>query len=152
MACSLASWRSDDSIRAWIVDLDGTLYRQRPVRLAMSAELLLTGWRQVRIVQAFRREHDAVRELVADSEQSPYQLQLSRAAERTGLPVETVAATIEAWMTHRPGKWLRLFSRRRLLEEIQDFHAAGGRTALVSDYHADGEAARRAGMRFQLVG
>jgi HAD superfamily hydrolase (TIGR01549 family) len=39
-------------------------------------------------------------------------------------------------MERRPGKWLRLFSRRRLLAEIAAFRAAGGKTALVSDYPA----------------
>jgi HAD superfamily hydrolase (TIGR01549 family) len=39
-------------------------------------------------------------------------------------------------MIRRPGKWLRVFRRRGLLQEIAAFRAAGGRTALVSDYPA----------------
>src|SRR5262249_11958880 len=40
------------------------------------------------------------------------------------------------WMHHRPGRWIRMFRRRSLLEEIAAHRAAGGRTALVSDYPA----------------
>jgi putative hydrolase of the HAD superfamily len=39
-------------------------------------------------------------------------------------------------MIERPAKWLPLFRRRSLLDEIRAFREAGGRTALVSDYPA----------------
>ena len=119
---------------AWLVDLDGTLYAQTPVRLAMAAELTLFGFRAVRVLKRFRREHERVREL--ELEGDPFRLQLERTAEALGEPATLVEARVRDWMIERPAKWLALFRRRALLREIGAFHASGGRTALVSDYPA----------------
>src|SRR6185295_11178284 len=34
----------EQKYQAWLVDLDGTLYRAAPVKLAMAFELALLGW------------------------------------------------------------------------------------------------------------
>jgi putative hydrolase of the HAD superfamily len=119
---------------AWLVDLDGTLYVQAPVRLAMAAELSLFGLRAVRVLKRFRREHERVREL--ELEGDPFRLQLERTAEALAEPATLVEAQVRDWMIERPAKWLSLFRRRELLREIGAFRASGGRTALVSDYPA----------------
>jgi FMN phosphatase YigB (HAD superfamily) len=119
---------------AWLVDLDGTLYLQTPVRLAMAAELSLLGWRAVRRLKRFRREHETLRELGLEGD--PFRLQLERTARALGEPEPVVEASVRDWMIERPTKWLSLFRRRALLAEIAEFRARGGRTALVSDYPA----------------
>jgi HAD superfamily hydrolase (TIGR01549 family) len=119
---------------AWLVDLDGTLYAQAPVRLAMAAELSLLGWNALRVLKRFRQEQEALRALELDGD--PFTLQLERTAAALGEPRDAVEALVRAWMIERPGKWLSLFRRRALLEEIRAFQAGGGRTALVSDYPA----------------
>lgn len=131
---------------AWLVDLDGTLYRPLPVKLAMAGELLVTGWNAVPVVRAFRREHERLhRQLGADPtlvfEPSPFAEQVRRTALAVGLSEEAVARLIERWMIHRPARWLRLFRRRALLAEIVRARAEGLRTALVSDYPARGKLA-----------
>ncbi len=120
--------------RAWLVDLDGTLYLQAPVRLAMAAELSLLGWRSVRLLQRFRREQELLREL--ELEGDPFRLQLERTAAALGESPGVIEASVRDWMIERPAKWLPLFRRRALLAEIEAFRAGGGRTALVSDYPA----------------
>jgi HAD superfamily hydrolase (TIGR01549 family) len=141
--------------RAWLVDLDGTLYRQKPVRLAMALELAVFGPHRIRLVQAFRRAQEALRletspaPAFADAPrlstraQSPYDEQLRRAAEDVGQPVETIRPLLRHWMEERPAKWIRMFRRQSLLKEIAAFRASGGKTALVSDYPAQ---AKLAGM------
>ena len=125
------------SFDAWLVDLDGTLYRQLPVRLAMGLELLLAGPQAIRIVRRFRGELEALRrEQSLPCPVSPYQAQLDRTAAALGHPVDTVSQVIQEWMERRPCKWLRLFRRRTLLAEIAAFRGQGGKTALVSDYPA----------------
>jgi HAD superfamily hydrolase (TIGR01509 family) len=119
---------------AWLVDLDGTLYAQAPVRLAMAAELSLLGWRALRVLRRFRREHERLRELGLEGD--PFRLQLERTAEALGEPASEVEARVRDWMIERPAKWLSLFRRRELLAEIAAFRASGGHTALVSDYPA----------------
>ncbi len=121
---------------AWLVDLDGTLYRPLPVRLAMVVELALFGWGAVRTLRRFRREHERLRETLDEAVDDPYSLQLRRAAGALGMDAEAVRAVAGEWMHRRPCKWLRLFRRRALLAEIGSFRAGGGKTALVSDYPA----------------
>jgi len=122
--------------RAWLVDLDGTLYRPRPVRLCMAAELLVAGIPALPVVRAFRREHERLRAELDGDVESPYELQLAHVAKRLGRDVGDLRGTLEEWMLERPCKWLRRFARRELLAEIGAFRGAGGRTALVSDYPA----------------
>lgn len=121
---------------AWLVDLDGTLYRPLGVKLAMGAELL-TGLRAIHVLRAFRHEHERMREEGFESCQSaPFDEQVARAASRTGVSHDRVRETVQRWMVDKPGKWLRIFRRQSLLDEIRAFHDGGGKTALVSDYPA----------------
>lgn len=119
---------------AWIVDLDGTLYRPFPVKLAMAFELGLFGLGKASLLRRFRHEHEKVREL--ELEGDPFAIQIARTAEAVGCSEADVRACVEDWMIRRPGRFLRTFRRGALIDEIALFRAAGGRTALVSDYPA----------------
>jgi len=138
-------------VAAWLVDLDGTLYRAAPVRLCMALELLMTGRSWIAAIRTFRQCHEMLRqahqgdshgcdgmespaEHAADSD--PYRQQLAMTARRLGRDPEVLEAGLAEWMQQRPGKWLALFRRRRLLAQIAAFKQQGGRTALVSDYPA----------------
>jgi HAD superfamily hydrolase (TIGR01549 family) len=121
---------------AWLVDLDGTLYAARPVRVAMSLELAITGWNVVSTLRRFRREHERLRALGEQAEPNPYRLQLEETARGLALELSHVEGCVQEWMFERPGKWLRQFRRTSLLRELGDFRRAGGRLALVSDYPA----------------
>ncbi len=121
---------------AWLVDLDGTLYRPLPVKLAMGAELLLAGRAHLPAIRAFRRQHEVLRETLEDAVASPFELQLERAASDASLAVDNLRAIVMEWMVERPLRWLPRFARRGLLAEIAGFRDAGGKTALVSDYPA----------------
>jgi beta-phosphoglucomutase-like phosphatase (HAD superfamily) len=121
---------------AWLVDLDGTLYYQTAVRAMLAIELVLRGWSAIKILQAFRHEHERMRgeELVCGSD--PFHLQVRRTAHRLNIPEGCVATVVERWMFDRPGRWLRAYRRRAFLRAIASYRARGGRTALVSDYPA----------------
>lgn len=121
---------------AWLVDLDGTLYRALPVKLLMAAELAVGGWRAAPLLRRFRHEHEWLREDPPPAGVSPYAVQLERTAAAAGTTVPDLERAVEEWMIRRPGKWLRLFRRRGLLAEIAAFRDSGGKTALVSDYPA----------------
>jgi HAD superfamily hydrolase (TIGR01549 family) len=124
------------SLKAWLIDLDGTLYRPTWVKLAMAAELGLLGWNAMRTVQRFREQHERVRAELQDDVHCPYRFQLERTAAELELEPELVERSISEWMIERPGKWIRLFRRADLLAEIAAFRSKGGRTAVVSDYPA----------------
>jgi len=121
---------------AWLVDLDGTLYTARWVKLAMAAELMVAGWSAIGTLRRFRKEHERLREELDGPVESPFEEQLSRTARAIGVERTVVEHHVSRWMIERPGKWIRRFRRDALLAEIAQFRAAGGRTALVSDYPA----------------
>jgi len=122
--------------RAWLVDLDGTLYEARWLKLAMAAELGLLGAPSWSIVRQFRREHERLRAEVYSGELTPFEEQLRRTTAALGAPPDQVRACVDEWLIRRPCKWIRAFRRQSLLAEIQAFREAGGRTAVVSDYPA----------------
>lgn len=158
-----ASARPLADYRAWLVDLDGTLYRPLGVKLAMAAELAALGWRDVRVIRAFRREHERMREALTGCRanlsvaegapsSSAFEQQIQRTALGLAMSEAAVERIVQRWMFERPGKWLRLFRRRRLIAHIERHRERGGRTALVSDYPATCKlAALRAAKLFEVV-
>ena len=120
---------------AWLVDLDGTLYFPMPVKAARAAELLATGRSAIGALRQFRHHHEKLREHPVEAPDQ-YRIQLERTAESLGLATESLSELVTEWMHDRPGRWIRLFRRRSLLDEIAEHRAAGGKTALVSDYPA----------------
>lgn len=131
-----ATRMTDLQYRAWLVDLDGTLYRPLPVKLAMGVELALLGGRSLTTVRRFRREQERLRRELSSQVESPFALQVARTAQALGLEPSAVEQVIAEWMIVRPAKWLHPLRRRPLLGEIVAFRASGGRTAIVSDYPA----------------
>jgi HAD superfamily hydrolase (TIGR01549 family) len=133
---------------AWLIDMDGTLYRSGPVRLAMAAELVFCAPHRIRHIMQFRKVHEALRceqereTATGSNGTTPYRRQLDRAAESLGCCTDELATLMQEWMERRPGKWIRLFRRRSLLSEIAQFRARGGKTALISDYPARDKLAR----------
>lgn len=122
--------------RAWLVDLDGTLYRLFPVQVAMGITVLARAPHQWVALRAFRRQHERLRAEGAAHAPFPWHVQLERTAAELGTTVPKLEACVRTWMLHRPGPFLRLARRKALLGEIAAFRARGGRTALVSDYPA----------------
>jgi FMN phosphatase YigB (HAD superfamily) len=129
------------SPKAWLLDLDGTLYKAGPLKLVMGAELALLGLGALGTVRAFRKQHEHIREEQAENptlsfEPSPLAEQLRRTAEKLGKSEVDVKRIIDSWMLDRPVRYLGRFRRRSLLDEIRAFRDAGGRTAVISDYPA----------------
>lgn len=124
---------------AWLFDLDGTLYAPLPVKLMMAAELALFGAGKIKSIGAFRKEHENLRGSDSHFAPSPYSEQLNRAAQKLGCPQDELAQIVGKWMQDKPRKWIRMCARRSMIAELRSFRAAGGKTALVSDYPATGK-------------
>lgn len=125
-----------DSFAAWLIDLDGTLYRALPVKIAMGLELCWASRSVRRVIRAFRHEHETLRSIDLPLGVDPFAEQFVRTSARLNCPIDHVREVVNDWMFARPGRWLRRFRRDELFTEIAKFKAAGGRTALVSDYPA----------------
>lgn len=127
---------------AWLVDLDGTLYRHKPVQLAMALELLLFGWGSIKTLRTFRHSHEILREEATSSTAlslSPFERQLEHAAQTLGLERSQVEKVVRHWMFERPLKWVARAKRQALLDALAQYREGGGKTALVSDYPASGK-------------
>ncbi len=131
-----------DEKKAWLLDLDGTLYKAKPLKWAMAAELALLGAPAVKALRVFRRLHETLREEwhtdpELEFDPSPFHEQIKRAADISGVAHELVRSHVEEWMIQRPSKWMRRFERTELITRVVEFRDKGGKTALVSDYPAE---------------
>jgi len=129
------------SYQAWLVDLDGTLYRPTLVKLAMALELLLFGWGAVKTLRTFRHAHEQLREGPSELQAvgNPFERQLEHAARALGRERSDVERVVRHWMFERPLKWVARSKRGDLLRALEAYRAQGGKTALVSDYPATGK-------------
>lgn len=126
-------------IESLIFDLDGTLYLNRRLQRAMAMELLraglrhpLTTWQEARIVYHFRRAQEHLRkDALATADQ-----QLPLAAEWSGVAIEQVKYTADAWMDQAPLPRLRPCLRPGIVDLLKAARARDVRLAVLSDYPA----------------
>ncbi|WP_188946018.1 HAD family hydrolase [Polymorphobacter multimanifer] len=131
------------SIRLVVFDMDGTLYRQRPVRLAMLQMLLRDVFRSrstrtLRVLADYRR----TREQLADARTEDFDAPLvARVAARAGITQHAVEQLVEDWIETRPLPHLR----RAMVPGADALFAAlrnsGRRIGVLSDYPAAGKLA-----------
>jgi HAD superfamily hydrolase (TIGR01549 family) len=131
-------------IRAVLFDVDGTLYRQWPLRTAMAFELALhqlrisgsgSGLTTLRVLKVYRRTHEDLRGQVGSDTLSA--LQIGLAAARANVEPEAVRTIVNRWMVERPLKYLRWVRRPGLLQLLEDLAQRGIRVGALSDYACD---------------
>lgn len=132
---------ADRRVRAVLFDLDGTLYRQKPMRALMALELATlavtrplqapVSWR---VLSGFRRAQETLR-----GQQTlcggPGQAEI--AALQTGASVTQVEAIVEEWMMERPLKHLTRCRAKGLLPLLDFLTVRGVKLGVFSDYPAD---------------
>jgi len=116
--------------RATILDLDGTLYYQMPVRLCMALLLALqcflpSGLRTLRLILAARKLYE---QSLGETER------ISVLAERFHIGVEAVQTMINEWMVEKPLPFVRLFRDRRLIADMEWARQHGIMLIVLSDY------------------
>ena len=149
-------WDADNRWRAVLFDLDGTLYRQTPVRLLMAAELMtlpLTAPREAparwRALRAYRHAQEQLRRSDAPVESHT---QLTLAASAAGVSMSEAEQVVEEWMFRRPLKYLRRCRVSGLVSLLDFLDRCGVLTGVLSDYPATAKLqALGVGDRFSLV-
>jgi len=126
-------------VRAVLFDLDGTLYRQPPVRASMACELAMQAlihplqapvtWR---VLSAFRKAQETLRGRQGDSGGG----QADIAARQTGLTVARVEGIVQEWMVTRPLKHLARYRAAGLLPLLDFLTGRGIKMGVFSDYPA----------------
>lgn len=129
---------------AVVFDLDGTLYRQPPLRRRMLGELARAPFRLgprealsvVRALRAFRSAREELREL-GRPEESLEELQYRIPARRLRVEPERVRAIVEEWMFRRPLPHLAPCRRPGLVELLDELRGRGVELGVFSDYAPD---------------
>jgi HAD superfamily hydrolase (TIGR01549 family) len=129
-------------LKAIVLDVDGTLYRQGPLRRAIALRLLRAhvlcprqGWRTVRGLQAYRSAQEHLR--AAPDGIEPAEAQLRHAAARTGIAQQRIADDVARWMEREPLPLIARYVRPGLTEFVRDCRARGLRMGVLSDYPAE---------------
>jgi putative hydrolase of the HAD superfamily len=132
-----------ERLKAVIFDVDGTLYRKKPLQLAILACLVRTYKSQpgkllltVRFLRAYRKAQEILRRTEPQAD-SIGDEQLRLACKRTGIPEDTGLACVDFWMCRQPLTMLRRFLQPGLLEFLRRCKELGIGLGVVSDYPAD---------------
>ena len=128
-------------LKAIVFDVDGTLYAQAGLRRAMLLRLLrahlVRPWQGIstfRILGAYRRAQELLRESPIDGDLAGAQLQL--ACQRAGAPEALVRGLVTRWMEQAPLPLLHRFMDPELPELLQAARQRGVRLGVFSDYPA----------------
>ena len=129
-------------LRAVVFDVDGTLYRQGALRRAMAVRLVrahlhrpLAGVTTMRILAAYRRGQEALRDARGTGDIAQAQLRL--ASEATGAPTADVQALVTRWMDEAPLTLLADLAQPGMQAFVRDLRVRGIKLGVLSDYPAE---------------
>lgn len=125
-----------EEYRLVIVDLDGTLYYQGPVRIVMAGRLMtyyLTHPGRIKELFALKKYRE-IRERAVSLEKQEAEAQYEEAGKELGLSGVYVKQVIQYWMYEVPGRILKYFRDDRLIEIIFKLQKKGILVAVYSDY------------------
>lgn len=128
------------NLSAVLLDVDGTLYDQRPLRFRMLGELLRLplsqgigrARRTWRAISAFRKTLEGLRELPPGSNIAAHRY--ARAAARAGIDEGELREIVEEWMFSRPLRWIERSARPGMREFVEWMAGTGRRVGVLSDY------------------
>jgi HAD superfamily hydrolase (TIGR01549 family) len=142
VGAAATSWIRSRDLKAVIFDIDGTLYRQTPVRRAMLGRLLRSavvspsqGAQTVRILRAYRRAQEALRAGPVPGGVAAAQIRM--ACEQTKIDSATVVQCVTRWMEEEPLPFLGRWVQPGALELLHECRARGLKVAALSDYPAE---------------
>jgi HAD superfamily hydrolase (TIGR01549 family) len=135
----------NDSLKAIVFDLDGTLYCQRAVRRAMLLRLARSfcfrparGYYAARLLRSYRQAQELLRAESIAAEQIDIRcLQIQKAAQLSGCDEESIRREVEHWMETKPLDLLQAAMRPGLTDLLAKARHAGLRLGIVSDYPAE---------------
>ncbi len=125
---------------AVVFDVDGTLYRQRGLRLRMMLDLLWAASfsahtrRDLRILKRFRRERETLAAQVSSGfENAQYEV----VAEALDVPVGIVREAVRTWISEHPLRYLRGHRTPGIRSWIEALRGEGIATGVYSEYPAE---------------
>lgn len=127
-----------DGLRLVVFDVDGTLYRQRPLRLRMARDLLVHALIRLdlatlSVLRTYRRK----REEMGDAQVEDFDARLvAETAATAGRSPEQVRAVVSQWIDRHPLPYLRACRYAGLGELFAGLRRHGKTIGVLSDYPA----------------
>jgi len=134
-AFTCTDWRD---IRLVAFDVDGTLYKQRPLRLRMGRDMAIQAVAKrdlnaIGVISAYRR----IRERLAAEEVVDFErVLIAETAKATSTSPERVHVIVSEWIDVRPLRYLRSCLFSGVPELFAGLRRAGKRIGIFSDYPA----------------
>jgi HAD superfamily hydrolase (TIGR01549 family) len=136
-----------ERIQALLFDLDGTLYRQRPLRALMALDLLtlavkrpMTAPRCWRGLRAYRRAQETLRARPTTTACTSRD-QIALASVRSGIPTTEIEQFVDEWIFERPLKYLQHCRPQGLDTLLEFLDRQNVRMGIFSDYPAESKLA-----------
>lgn len=133
-----------EALRAILLDLDGTLYHQFPVRLGVISRLLLAhartpsdGLRTIRMLRSYRRMQEQLRHGAVPEGSLLHAAQLDLASRGCGETSSAMEHVVKHWMEEVPQPMLKWARRRGLHRFLGTARTRGIKLGVVSDYPAE---------------
>jgi FMN phosphatase YigB (HAD superfamily) len=125
-------------IRLAVFDVDGTLYRQRPVRLRMARDMLLHAIFQHNLtVIAVLAKYRRIKERLSDEQVDNFEpILIAATAAATGASPEAVRRIVSEWIDQRPLRYVAASRYPGLPELFAGLRSAGKLIGVLSDYPA----------------
>ncbi len=130
-------------LRALVFDVDGTLYRPGRVKRGMLKRLVRAHLTQPRALlrtlrglQAYRKTHERLRGREGEGGGFLGEVQLSCAADLSGLDRELLAGLVERWMEREPLDLVAAARRPGLVKLLERARERGLSLGVYSDYPA----------------
>ena len=121
--------------KVWIFDLDGTLYKQLPVRVEMAMRLIMHY-----MIRPFKlrellmlRQYRKMREKPAN-DSNFHQQQIQEMSQRYNMSTDEVSRVIDYWLIKRPLNVLKRWQRAKVLSTIRKHQTQGTTIIVYSDY------------------
>jgi putative hydrolase of the HAD superfamily len=128
-----------DNVHLVVFDVDGTLYRQRPLRIKMARDILLYTLlkRDLNVVAVLAR-YRRIRERLGDEEAIDFERALiAQTAAATANSPDQVRAIVSEWVERRPLKYLAACRYPGLPQLFAGLRRSGKSIGILSDYPAE---------------
>ena len=123
--------------KAWILDFDGTLYYQLPMRICMAFVLLayyIIHPRRISeliLIQNYRQLRE---KLFAADKKDFYMQQLLILEKKYKISVSEIEKLLEFWFFDRPLSFIKKFQRKNLIDSVIKHQQRGIKIIVYSDY------------------
>lgn len=127
------------NIKGILLDVDGTLYCQTPLRMVMAILLLLSNFynprelfRKLKVIIQYRKSQELMR--TGGNQKECDKNQIMYTAESTGEHPSYISAVIKEWFEERPLPFIPLCRKRGMKKAIYEWYKNGIRLGVFSDY------------------